>query len=185
MPTTKTITLYTFDELSEKAQEKAIERLSDINVDHDWWDCTYEDAATIGLSIEGFDVYHNGIDGKLTESLLDCCKLIRKHHGEGCETFKTAAVYLDNYIQAFKAWLPLQDHGDDEYCTGWKNVDWLEDFEGREEADEVTREFTKELLEDYLSMLRREYDYQTGMEQIVETIRANEYTFTEDGRLDY
>jgi myo-inositol catabolism protein IolC len=34
----KEVKVYKFNELDEKAKEKAIERYSDINVDYDWWE---------------------------------------------------------------------------------------------------------------------------------------------------
>jgi hypothetical protein len=43
-------------------------------------------------------------------------------------------------------------------------------------------EFKYALLEEYLSMLRREVDYMQSTEYIEEGIRANEYEFTEDGK---
>jgi hypothetical protein len=33
-------------------------------------------------------------------------------------------------------------------------------------------------------MLSKEYDYQTSEEAIIETIKANDYDFTENGNLD-
>ena len=181
---TTVTTVYNFDELSEESQQKALEKLCGLNVSHDWWDFIYEDAATIGIEIQGFDTYRGTIDGKLTESLLDCCKLIRKDHGKNCETYKTAAQYLNTYIQAFIKWLSSQDIDDCEQLTiHWKPVDWLAEFGCNDEADEVTNDFRKALLEDYLSMLRREYDYLTSEEAIKESIHANEYEFTEDGSL--
>ena len=51
-----TTTLYSYDELSEDAKDKAIEEMYDINVNHDWWEFTYDDAETIGLKITGFDI---------------------------------------------------------------------------------------------------------------------------------
>ncbi len=36
--------VYPFDELTEDAQEKAVENLAEINVDYGWWDATYDDA---------------------------------------------------------------------------------------------------------------------------------------------
>lgn len=51
---TKTITLYSFDELSDDAKEKAIDKLYNLNVDYEWWDSTFDDAKRIGLEIRGF-----------------------------------------------------------------------------------------------------------------------------------
>ena len=53
--TTKT-DVYKFDELPEDAKEKVIENLSCINVDFEWWDCTYEDASNAGLKLTEFDI---------------------------------------------------------------------------------------------------------------------------------
>jgi hypothetical protein len=41
----------------------------------------------------------------------------------------------------------------------------------------------KDILYEYLEMLRQEYEYQTSEEAIIETIEANEYTFLEDGTM--
>jgi len=37
--------------------------------------------------------------------------------------------------------------------------------------------------EEYLSLLRQEYEYLTSKDAIVETIQANDYEFTEEGKL--
>lgn len=181
---TRERTLYKFDELDERAQEKALQSLWDLNVDHDWWDSTYDDAASIGLKITGFDFGHrNTISGELTDYMLDSCKLIRKNHGRECETFKTAKAYLDEYIAAFVKWREAeQSSGDQDDFEDWKPADFLEEFKWTDEAWEIEKEYQKALLEDYLSMLRREYDHLTSEENIKESIRANDYLFTEDGR---
>ena len=116
MPRTETVVraLFKFEELSEEAQDKALEINWDWNVDCDWWEYIYDDAATIGLAIEEFDLGNSKkINGKLTEDLLDCCKLIRKNHGKDCETFKTAETWLYGYTEAFRKWLAAKgaDHG--------------------------------------------------------------------------
>ena len=49
-------TVYKFDELDESTKQAAIEKLWDINVDYEWWEFTYEDAANIGLKITEFDL---------------------------------------------------------------------------------------------------------------------------------
>lgn len=94
MSITRTITIYQFDELSEEAQEKAIEICSDYNVNHDWWEHTCDqDAVTIGLKITEFDIDRGTIEGDLSEYLLDSCRLIRTNHGKDTET-----LLLQNYI---------------------------------------------------------------------------------------
>lgn len=178
MPTIKTITLYEFDELSEEAQNNALSKVYGINVDHDWWDDIYEDAKTIGLKIEEFHLEHKKITGRLTEYLLDCCRLIRHNHGKECDTFKTAKQYLQEYIQAFFNW--KEDNKDFGY-KNWRPADWLYEFKYTNEADEITNEFRKALLQDYLIMLDKEYEYLTSKEAIKQEIEANEYLFHEDG----
>lgn len=42
-----TLKVYKFDELSEDVQEQVVENNRDFNVDHEWWDSTYDDFAAI------------------------------------------------------------------------------------------------------------------------------------------
>lgn len=177
-------TLYTIDELNDGAREKALERLYDLNVDYDWWEHIYEDAATIGLQITGFDLgSRKNITGRLTETLRDCCALIRKHHGKECDTFKTARQYLKGYARALEAWRACELETCPEDHEDYSPSDWLNNFDNLEEYEDIEEDFRKALLQDYFSMLEREYDYQTSEEQVLESVRANEYLFTEDGEL--
>lgn len=48
-------TLYKYEELSDKAKEKAIEVHSEFAADYGWWECTYEDIVRVG-SILGIDI---------------------------------------------------------------------------------------------------------------------------------
>jgi hypothetical protein len=180
MPTTRTITIYQFDELDEKAQEKAIEICSDNNVNHDWWEHTCDqDAKAIGLRITEFDLYRGTIEGDLSEYLLDSCKLIRTNHGKDTETFATARQYLKEYIKAYKVWLKEQD--EEGYSDDMKPADWLYEFRYSNEADVVTRNYKKAILQDYLIILQKEYEYLTSREEIINTIRANECEFLSNG----
>jgi len=168
----KEITLYKFDELSEAAKEKAIEKLWDINVDYNWWESAYEDAERIGLKITSFDLDRNRhAEGKFTLSANEVAQNIFNEHGENCETYRTAQNFM-------KEWEPVFNGYMDE-CS--------EHYESRESEDrlnELEDEFLQSLLEDYSIMLQKEYEYQTSQEAIIETIQANEYEFTEDGTLD-
>lgn len=66
----------------------------------------------------------------------------------------------------------------------WQPVfnSYMETEEGEDKLMEIEDDFLKSLLNDYLKSLRDEYDYQTSEKAIIETIEANEYEFTEDGK---
>jgi hypothetical protein len=164
--------VYTFDELSDEAQQKAIEKLSDINVTHEWWESTYEDAKQIGLIITGIDLERrHTLTGKFTLDAIEVAAKIKEQHGEQCETYKDAVSFLavrDHFIDTW----PKDEN--DEFI----NVGDLD-----EKLDKMEDGFFKTIREDYRIILSKEYDYQTSREQIIESIKANEYEFTEDGNL--
>ncbi|KKK62812.1 hypothetical protein LCGC14_3000600 [marine sediment metagenome] len=145
MRTTET-TIYKFTELPEEAQQKAVEKLFDINVNYEWWDTTLDDAATIGLKIETFDTERHDITGDLMYDPARVKQLVMEHHGKVCDTYK--------YVMGFDMRTNVDNH-----------------------------DFEYGLLQEYLSMLRREFEYQTSEEAIIETILANEYEFYIDGEL--
>lgn len=161
---TKTYNVYKFNELSKEAQEKAIENLYDINVDHDWWEFVYEDADNIGLEITGFDLDRGAYcKGNFTESPLKVIELIKKNHGEMCETYKTALQY-----EKLIAECPKDEDGE----PVENDLECIED------------DFRNSLLEDYRIILQKEYEYLTSEKAIIETIEANDYDFTENGKID-
>ncbi len=102
--------VYKFDELSKEAQQKAIERLSDINVDYDWWQSTYEDAANIGLKITGFDLDQNRhAKGEFTLSANEVAANIFRDHGDSCTTYKTATVFMEEWQPVFDEYMQTEE----------------------------------------------------------------------------
>lgn len=78
--------------------------------------------------------------------------------------------------------LIVENHG--ETCGTRKLADeYLKDLEHGRPADEIEEEFIRALSKEYLSILRREYEHQTSEEAIKETIEANDYDFTIEGRI--
>lgn len=121
------VTLFKFDELSEDAQHRAIAHLADINVDHNWWEYVYEDAARIGLKITGFNEYK--CEGTLTETVGEVCRRIIKDHGRMCGTHKTALDYYkrkrdgrpideDEFLRALLEDYRIMLNSEYEYLTG-------------------------------------------------------------------
>jgi len=165
------INLYKFSELSEESQQKVIEKYYDINVDPDWWQFTYEDAANIGLKITGFGLDRDRhATGELLLATNEVCQNILNNHGEECKTYKTAKETMEIWQPVFNAYM---DETNPKY----------ESREAENELQEIEDEFTKSLLEDYSIMLQKESEYLQSKEAIIETIEANEYTFEADGKM--
>jgi hypothetical protein len=164
-------TYYKFDELSDSAKEKARDWYRDGALDYEWWDCTYEDAKTIGLEITGFDLDQRSyVKATFIASAEETAHKIEKEHGEKCETFIDAKAYLvqrDALVDAAEK---------DE------NGDLLDEYGLDNALDEIDTEFLRTLCEDYRIMLRSEMEYLLSDESVDETIQCNEYEFTIDGR---
>lgn len=163
------ITLYKFNELSAEAQQKAIENNSDFNVDYDWWDDTYEDAKNVGIDIGSFEVdrYCKGTIMDTEQTAHD----ILKQHGENCETYKTAASYLNERDQVIEQW-PKGEDGE-----------YIDEDELDEKLDQLGEDFEQSILEDYRIILSNEYDYLTSTAAITESLISNDYDFTMEGEI--
>lgn len=152
---TKIITYYKFSELSEASQEKALSNLYNINVsDSYWYESTKEDAKQIKCKIVEFDIDRGSYCKMQLGYEPDVIEAILTKHGETCETYKIASEYKSKILDA----------------------------EGNVYSD-IALDFRQELQEEYLSILRREYEFLTSEAAIKETIEANEYEFNEEGKL--
>ncbi len=159
--------IYKFEELSEDAQHTAINNMRDINVDHDWWTSTYEDAENIGLKITSFGLERNRhANGEFIISANDTAKRILEEHGENCETYNTASTFLNTISEIKNNYAGGTD--EDEYSI-------------ETETEDAESDFLNSILEDYSIMLQNDVEYLQTDEAIKETILANDYEFTEDG----
>lgn len=165
------VTYYKFSELSEDAQQHAIENLYLINVGFDWWDCTYEDAKNIGLELKYFDLDRNrNATGQFLLSACEVAQNIFNEHGENCETYKTAKNFMDD-------WQPIFNNYMDETHEDY------ESSESEDKMNDLENYFLNSLLEDYSIILQKECEYLQSREAIIETIEANEYEFDVNGNL--
>ncbi len=153
--------VYTFDELNDEAKEKARDWYREHAMDYEWWESTYEDAATIGLKITSFNLDRTRhAKGELTTHPEIAANNILVNHGKDCDTYKLAAAFLKAQNE---------------------NKAKDEDEESQRQA-ELAEQFERDLLEEYSVMLQRESEYLVSDEAVDDTILANEYTFTKDGR---
>jgi hypothetical protein len=170
-----TTMVYEFDELSESAKEKALAEFSDINTEYDWWNFTLDDALNIGVKIEEFDTYHGIIQGRLTMSMLESITEIINNHGVETDTYKVAIEYLEKYKS-------LKDDKDVIDLVKMDDMD-IEEAIAEIAIEKIEAGYEHDLLEEYLSYLKKEEEYLRSAEAIIETIKANEYQFTEDGKV--
>jgi len=165
--------VYSFNELSVSAQENALSNLYNINL-YEWWEFTYEDAKNVGLEIKEFDIDHQECYGVLEDSMNNSIDLIMSNHDAESPTYALAFSYR-------MKWDELVAKYSDGVNTSEVHEDNIDQFD--QDADELGKDFRSDLCAEYLSILKKEYEYQTSREAIVETIEANEYEFTEDGKL--
>ena len=157
MPKQKIILVYQFDELDDKAKERAREWYRAGALDYEWWESVYEDAAQVGLKITGFDLGRGqSIDGELTMSAMESVSNIITTHGEDCDTHKLASRYYPQLL--------------------------AQDIEDEDKAQQLEEEYARELKEVYWHMLNEEMEYQLSNECVDESILANEYEFLENGQ---
>lgn len=156
MPTTITVTAYSFDELSDKAKDKARQWWRDLLDVYDVSDWTTEDAKAAGLELTEWDASSRPTCTiRFADGARNAAKLILANHGETCDTYAAAKQYLDAEADV----VAMEDAGDVDGAA--------------EKLDEAERAFREALEAAYARMLKAEYD---------ENIRINEYLFTEEGK---
>lgn len=164
--------VYKFNELSEEAQDKTLSDLANFETDREWWDTTLDcDANDIGLKIDTFDIDRgNSIKGSFLASAEETAHKIKETHGDVCDTYKTATQYLKDRDEAVDT-CPRDENGD------------MDEYECDKRLDELDTEFLRAILEDYLVILRHEYENITSREYLLDLIEANEWEFTENGHI--
>lgn len=171
MPKQKIIQVFQFEELSDEAKETAMNWYREASYGDTWWEPIYEDAERVGIKITEFDCDRgNRIKGKFFSGAEETAHKIEKEHGETCDTYKTAKAYLlerDTIIES----APKNSDGEfeNEYALD-------------RELDDCDSEFLRAILEDYLSLLRKEAEDYFSDERVTENILANEYDFDENGK---
>lgn len=199
-----TRTLYTFDELSDAAKEKAREWYRQHAMDYEWWDGVYETAQTGGAML-GIDMNHKGKnpciwfsgfssqgDGAYFEGTYRYKKGWRAAllHEFGPGDTLTELLRIGAALQRAQQPYLYQlvatcEHRGHYNHSGCMVVD-VEHSEHRYRDIGVAEDDVRDTLRDFADWiyksLEAEYDWLNGDEQVDESIKANEYEFTEDGK---
>ena len=197
---TKTIELYEFDELPEKIKAKVLEKERYINTEgYDWFDFTFDDWTEKlegmgfedpNISFTGF--YSQGDGASFTCKSIDIEKFLTSQKAR--RRFKNILKGLkEDKIEANIEIKRIDHHYSHEYTVraesevlynnGYpKNYAAIEKEEGELRALvlDVARDLMKEIYRD----LEQEYEGLTSDEAVIDTIKANEYTFRADGTME-
>lgn len=201
MPRTIETTVYKFDELSDKAKEKARDWYRQAGAGDNYFaEEVIEDAAVIAglLGIELITrgtkqphpiIYWSGFscqgDGACFEGNYyhkpDCMAAVMEHAPTD-EKLHTIARMLQNVGLGFAATIR---HSGRYYHAYSMSIDIEPTADEGEPISQETEEALKGAFQDFANWIYREleteYNYQNADEQIDETIRANEYEFEGDG----
>lgn len=110
--------VFKFDQLSDEAKAKALEKNYDWNVDHDWWDAVYEDAM-IMAEIIGVDIHDRRGS---TQPAIYFSGF--SSQGDGA-CFEGHYVYNKGALKALKSAAPAgyKDQGTGQWVTQESNVE--------------------------------------------------------------
>lgn len=227
MPKTRVIkkTVYTFDELSDKAKEKARDWYRQGNCEDSFWSEGVLDQAEEVSVMLGIDlcqtpyktiggetrykatIYFSGFwsqgDGACFEGTWDASKVradalkkewptdkelhriadgfaeVAKEYPEGAFSVKHTGHYSHSHSTSFDVELNDPKENDLEYdSTEWSvaATKWRED-------EETLIELARDFMDWIYKQLEKEWDYQNSDEQVDESIKCNEYEFSEDGSI--
>ena len=192
MPRIHETILYKFDELSTESKEKAITSFQedDSYLDYDWYQYTINDFKTI-LELIGYyniECYFSGFWSKGDGACFSARFSRNKQCLEKVKSYCPKEQEILNIVEKIQSEIPLHEeyeikhsgHYYHEYCT---NVYYLGDNEKAEQLDERFLELSRQLMRILYKKLNDEYDYLNSSEAITEFIIANDYEFTEDGKL--
>lgn len=196
----KTITLYQFNELTDKAKEKARQWYREANADDSFWSehILTEDAPVIlkHLGYSAPEIYYSGFssqgDGACFSGTWDAsdCKpaALKAYAPEDTELNRIADAFAVLIVKHndMNARLSHSGHYYHEHSISYNLQFSEEDLDngGTQDFTDAENEFeelSRDLMRWIYRTLETEYEYQNSDEQIEETITANEYEFDVDG----
>lgn len=172
----ETVKVYSFEELDEDAQEKAIEEARYHNVDYEWWDFLHDEfsseLAEIGVDAGTF--YWNLDRGDYfyaPNASISDERLLLKAAGIDLRSKEARRYTVDG------AHLSIETR----HFGGGSARNYVETYSDDPEIEEKIQDLLDNKFEDFKSRLRDEQEYLTSDEAVRENLIANEYDYTEDG----
>lgn len=203
---TATIQTFEFDELGSKAKETARAWYREGAFQFDWYDFVYEDANTVagllGIDIyetpsRGLHIFFSGFcsqgDGACFEGTWRAFDVkvgqMKEHAPEDATLHRIAGEFEKVAKQFPNALFSVKHRGhySHQYCTDFdveiRDADDVNvDSEEATTAEKALIEAARDFMAWIYRQLEQEFTYQNSDEAVDESIRANEYTFTSNGK---
>ena len=177
-----TVTVYSFAELSDDAQERALDEFRDINVEFNWYEDTFGTIRTAGelLGLEigkiHFDTDSYCIFDADYEYVRGAAKAIQAEFPHATDLHDVARKLQDLQKRHFYSLSCAVTKG--RSMNYYRCFRFGEDYECEDLGD---------IIDDFAHwawiLLRGEYKYLTSDEAVKEMIEVNEYEFDEAGKL--
>ena len=208
MPKPRTTLVYQFDELDEKAKERAREWYRQGACDDTFWsECTIDDAKEIGkyMGMDIDNIYFSGFwsqgDGACIEGIWRASDVKADKLKEYAPQDKELHRIVDGLAALAKEYpggyfsVKHRGHYSHSGCTSFDVELPCEQEEELEydspeykvlqvklgKDEDTLIELTREYMDWIYHALEKEWEYQNANEQVDESIRANEYEFLKDG----
>ena len=193
-----TKTIYTFDELSDEAKERAINDWNAEGLEYDWWEFVYSDAKEIGrlLGVTDMDINFSGFwsqgDGACftgryayrkgsVREIKDYAPMDLELHRIAEALFKAQARYFFGLTATITQGTHRYSH---EHSVSIAVENERENnYRAAEDVEESIAEPLRDLMRWIYRTLEKEYEYQTSDEVVTDTILANDYEFTAAGKM--
>lgn len=186
-------TVYTYPELSESAQAKARDWYREGGFNYEWWGGVYDDARTVAalMGVEVGDIYFSGFwsqgDGACFEgsyayaaggvdAVIDYAPKDYKLHGIA-EALRDAQ--RPEFYQ-LEASVRHRGQHSNSFCTVIAVT--RDGYNAAAGPAEDVCEALRGLMQWVYRQLESEYEHLSSDGAVAETIAANEYEFTEDGK---
>jgi len=208
MPRIMQTEVFKFSELDDRAKERARDWYREGALDYEWWDCTFDDAKQC-LELAGFEVraiYFSGFssqgdgavfNGEWHANKAQPVKAMKAHAPKDKDLHAIAAEARALAKLRGDASLHIRHTGRDYYLSAndcsvhcERETDDIArttaEWKAREAEDDEIGERIFELARDaahwIYRQLERQYEWLMSDEQVDESIIANDYEFTEEGK---
>jgi hypothetical protein len=207
---TITLKLYSFKELTKEAKEKALTTFRDLNIGFDWWEHEYEDfielVSHLGIAVDKDSIKFSGFysqgDGSAFSAKVDFSKLFNAIAQKSWKDYAPQQEFPFQLPTIDRRVLELVKNGilpnEPQIIGRQKQYDVTVDLgiyvvneNGRthdllfEELDNLEiglRDVAKHLNQYLYKSLESQYEFLISDTAVIETMLANEYLFTADGR---